>query len=116
MQISALKKLLQLISQSESPSEKSSSEEISEAKETEDKLTVSDGDGEVLTAESNTVDKAPENETVVTDTKAHLISSVPRTAKTPLGAITKQELAEIRELFKDMDDTELQRLYKKVTK
>ena len=48
--------------------------------------------------------------------RAHLTSSVPRVAKAPVNALTKGELAEIRALFKNLDDTEIQRLYKKVTK
>ncbi len=48
--------------------------------------------------------------------KAHLSSSVPRAARVPNGALTKGEMAEIREIFGDMDDAEIQRLYKRVTK
>ena len=47
--------------------------------------------------------------------KAHLTSSVPRTAKPPLDRMSKEALMEAREIFLDMDDTEIQRLYKKVT-
>ncbi len=47
--------------------------------------------------------------------KAHLTSSVPRVAKVPKGALTKGEMAEIRKIFGDMDDAEIQRLYKRVT-
>lgn len=50
------------------------------------------------------------------NTKAHLSSSVPRAAKIPQSALTKSEMAEIRSIFGDMDDTEIQRLYKRVTK
>jgi hypothetical protein len=53
---------------------------------------------------------------VATNTKAHLSSSVPRAAKIPTGALTKGEMAEIRQIFGDMDDAEIQRLYKRVTK
>ena len=50
------------------------------------------------------------------DTKAHLSSSVPRAAKLPQGILTKGEMAEIRSIFGDIDDAEIQRLYKRVTK
>ena len=46
------------------------------------------------------------------DTKAHLSSSVPRAAKLPQGILTKGEMAEIRSIFGDIDDAEIQRLYK----
>ena len=48
--------------------------------------------------------------------RSHLTSSVPKTARAPIGAITKQEMAEIRSIFGDMDDSEIHRLYKRVTK
>lgn len=48
-------------------------------------------------------------------TTSHLKSSVPRVAQPPLGSMTKQELSQARGLFSDMDDTEIQRLYKRVT-
>ncbi len=50
------------------------------------------------------------------NTKAHLTSSVPRVARLPQGALTKGQMAEIREIFGDIDDAEIQRLYKRVTK
>ena len=50
------------------------------------------------------------------DTKAHLTSSVPRSAKAPIGVLTKQEMGELRAIFSKMDDAEIQRLYKRVTK
>ena len=49
------------------------------------------------------------------NTKAHLSSSVPRAASAPLGAMSKQELSDARNIFCDMDDNEIQRLYKRVT-
>ena len=58
-------------------------------------------------------DKAP---THTADTKSHLSSSVPRAARIPSGALTKGEMAEIRQIFGNMDDAEIQRLYKRVTK
>lgn len=47
---------------------------------------------------------------------SHLTSSVPRSAKAPAGVLTKQQMSELREIFAGMDDTEIQRLYKRVTK
>ena len=49
------------------------------------------------------------------NTKAHLSSSVPRAASAPIGAMSKQELSDARGIFCDMDDNEIQRLYKRVT-
>lgn len=49
------------------------------------------------------------------DTTSHLGGSVPRRAQTPRGAMTKAEMREARELFHDLDDAEIHRLYKKVT-
>ena len=48
--------------------------------------------------------------------RSHLTSSVPKSAKPPHGILTKGELAEIRALFNNLDDKEIQRLYKQVTK
>ena len=53
---------------------------------------------------------------VTQSNKAHLSSSVPRAARVPTGVLTKGEMAEIREIFGDIDDAEIQRLYKRVTK
>lgn len=61
----------------------------------------------------------PVSEVMPTEQKsnrAHLTSSVPKAARVPQGALTKGEMAEIREIFGDMDDAEIQRLYKRVTK
>ena len=49
------------------------------------------------------------------DTTSHLGGSVPRRVETPRGAMTKAEMREARELFHDLDDAEIHRLYKKVT-
>ena len=49
------------------------------------------------------------------DGRAHLTSSVPRAAMPPMDRMSKEALMEAREIFSDMDDTEIQRLYKKVT-
>ena len=48
--------------------------------------------------------------------RAHLTSSVPRAARLPKGALTKSQLAEMREIFGTIDDAEIHRLYKRVTK
>ncbi len=48
------------------------------------------------------------------NTKSHLTSSVPRAASSPYGAMTRQQLAEAREIFGNLSDTEIQRLYKRV--
>ena len=58
----------------------------------------------------------PETPSPTVNTKAHLSSSVPRAARLPQGALTKGQMAEIREIFGDIDDAEIQRLYKIVTK
>ncbi len=58
----------------------------------------------------------PETPPPTVNTKAHLSSSVPRAARLPQGALTKGQMAEIREIFGDIDDAEIQRLYKRVTK
>ena len=49
------------------------------------------------------------------NTKAHLSSSVPRATRVPSGALTKSQMAEIRSILGDVDDSEIHRLYKKVT-
>lgn len=61
-------------------------------------------------------DPTPETPSPTVNTKAHLSSSVPRAARLPQGALTKGQMAEIREIFGDIDDAEIQRLYKRVTK
>ena len=62
--------------------------------------------------QNNEDEKPPHTES----NRSHLTSSVPRSAKAPQGILTKGELAEIRALFANLDDKEIQRLYKKVTK
>ena len=73
-----------------------------------------------MTAEVTEANKPCEDQAEIpspkVNTKAHLSSSVPRAAKLPLGALTKGQMAEIREIFGDIDDAEIQRLYKRVTK
>ena len=50
------------------------------------------------------------------DNRAHLESSVPRRAEIPSGTMSEQELNEYRELFGNISDAEIKKLYKKVTK
>lgn len=50
------------------------------------------------------------------DTRSHLRSAHGRNAATGIGMMSQYELATARELFPGMSDSELQRLYKKVTK
>ena len=60
--------------------------------------------------------KTDEAQVQPTDTKAHLTSSVPRSARAPIGVLTKSEIGELRNIFANLSDTEIQRLYKRVTK
>lgn len=48
--------------------------------------------------------------------KSHLTSSVPKAARLPEGAMSAGELREMRSLFSGLDDTEIHRLYRRVTK
>ncbi len=50
----------------------------------------------------------------VSDNRAHLHSSVPKSATSPLGEIPRKELEIARELFSDLCDSEIQKLYRKV--
>ena len=50
----------------------------------------------------------------VSDNRAHLHSSVPKSAISPLGEIPRKELEMARELFSDLSDGEIQKLYRKV--
>ena len=50
------------------------------------------------------------------DTRSHLRSAYGRSATAPTGMMTQYELATARELFPGLSDSDLQRLYKKVTK
>lgn len=50
------------------------------------------------------------------DTRAHLKSSAPRHALSPNAAMSYRDMEIARSLFSDMSDSEIQRLYKKVTK
>ncbi len=50
------------------------------------------------------------------DTRAHLKSAHGRSAAAPTDMMTQYELATARELFPGLNDSDIQRLYKKVTK
>ena len=69
-----------------------------------------------VTEANEPCEESTETPSPTPNTKAHLSSSVPRAAKLPPGALTKGQMAEIREIFGDIDDAEIQRLYKRVTK
>lgn len=49
------------------------------------------------------------------DTRAHLSSAVPRFASTARGSMSDSELSAAREIFTDMSDSDIRKLYKKVT-
>ena len=69
-----------------------------------------------VTEANEPCEEPTETSSPTVNTKAHLSSSVPRAARLPQGALTKGQMAEIREIFGDIDDAEIQRLYKRVTK
>lgn len=48
------------------------------------------------------------------DNRAHLRSSAPKGAHAPRGSMPRAELELARELFSGLDDSEIQRLYRKV--
>lgn len=142
MQTSLLKKLLHPISRIMSRRAEKLSEATSEAREESEmqnaecemqnaegrmqnenspEVSVSGSEGE-LSSDKSVVEKSDRSEeptqvaTTENSNKAHLTSSVPRVAKIPQGALSKSQMAEIREIFGDIDDAEIQRLYKRVTK
>ena len=131
MQISVLEKLLQLISPKNSPKEERSLEEILEQEtERDEGMQNLEQDVEMqnleqemqdleLECEEEPIPEEPSDKakpTRLESNRSHLTSSVPRVARPPKGDLTKGELAEIRALFSNLDDKEIQRLYKKVTK
>lgn len=81
-----------------------------EEMEYENASETSDNSLEDIPSEADPTSEAPRM-----NTKAHLSSSVPKSARLPHGALTKSQMAEIRSIFGDMDDSEIHRLYKKVT-
>ena len=50
------------------------------------------------------------------DTRSHLTAGVPRMARSPMGAMSRRELEEARELFSGLSDRQIEDLYRKVTK
>ena len=48
------------------------------------------------------------------DNRSHLYSSVPKSATSPLGEIPRQEFELAKEIFSDMSDSEIRKLYQKV--
>ena len=50
------------------------------------------------------------------DTRAHLRSAHGRSAAASVGMMSQEELSAARELFPSLSDSQLQKLYKKVTK
>ena len=139
MQISVLRKLLPRISRKTSPKDKRRLAETSEPREASEvdaecKIVGTDigspneelstphpsaspppsppikGEGNMQNAKTDEAQAQP------TDTKAHLTSSVPRSARAPIGVLTKSEIGELRNIFANLSDTEIQRLYKRVTK
>ena len=50
------------------------------------------------------------------DTRSHLISAAPKSVHTPKSSMYGEELSNARALFSDMTDSEIQNLYRKVTK
>ena len=52
----------------------------------------------------------------VRDNRAHLSPAAPRRAGTPTGGMSRVELEHARELFSGMNDTEIQALYRRVTR
>ena len=135
MQTSLLKKLLLRIKRKDSREPRESSAETSESRETSDMINEETVDeqnccdaadqhieaaDQVSSAEEGVKNDPPSEDREPRgdgrSNKAHLTSSVPRVARIPRGALSKGEMAEIRELLGDVDDAEIQRLYKRVTK
>ena len=50
------------------------------------------------------------------DNRTHLVSSVPGCARSAVDGISRAELDMARDIFGSMSETEIQRLYRKVTK
>ena len=49
------------------------------------------------------------------DNRSHLTTAYGRNAVTPIGSMSQRELSEAREIFNNLSDSEIQRLYRKVT-
>ena len=50
-----------------------------------------------------------------TDTRGHLVGSIPRAAGGPPSSMSKRELDSARELFSGLTDSQIQQLYRRVT-
>lgn len=50
------------------------------------------------------------------DTRSHLRGGVPTIARSPVSSMTRREWQIARTLFEDMTDSDIERLYRKVTK
>lgn len=50
------------------------------------------------------------------DNRSHLTTSIPATAKSPRSGLSSRELEAMRNIFEDMSDSEIHKLYKKVSK
>lgn len=50
------------------------------------------------------------------DNRSHLTSGVPASARIPASGMSRAQMEDARELFRDLSDTEIQKLYQKVTK
>lgn len=51
-----------------------------------------------------------------TDTRSHLKTGVPHISKSPVSSMTRREWQIARALFEDMNDSDIEKLYRKVTK
>lgn len=51
-----------------------------------------------------------------TDTRSHLRAGVPHISKSPVSSMTRREWQIARALFEDMTDSDIEKLYRKVTK
>jgi len=84
--------------------------------EAEESLEADEAEEDAMTEERPPVTERIASAEATAGNRNHLTSSVPRSAKAPLGVLTKSELGELREIFSGLSDTEIQRLYKRVTK
>ena len=112
MQLSKFRKFLLPISLRVSPRREKSSEVTCVPSDEAQVTTVENPALDLPEAES---EEAKADVSNPASTTLHLTSSVPRAATTPHGAMTRAQLREARELFPNLDDGEIYRLYKKVT-
>ena len=71
---------------------------------------------ESLPGDENAVSQPTDEVSYTENTTSHLSGTLPRAAAIPGGSMTKAELRELRQLFSNITDAEIQRLYKTVTK